>query len=187
MKVEIEAKVAIEDMDAVADALRQAGAEHVAYLRHRDVFFGNKKGKSIKAGCGLRLRQQQGQGADKVFLTFKGPRQRAEYKTRDESEVAVADADAMAEILIALGYEQILVVEKKRGLWRLGECEVCLDEVALLGRFVEVEGPSEQAIRQVLERLGLDDREHIDDGYAKMVRKRLKEMRAEKMEAVFQE
>jgi adenylate cyclase class IV len=56
-----------------------------------------------------------------------------------------------------------------RRLWRLGRCEIALDELPELGYFVEIEGPEEEEIARVQERLGLSDRPHIARSYAHLI------------------
>jgi predicted adenylyl cyclase CyaB len=80
------------------------------------------------------------------------------------------DADSMRRLLSELGYEEMLVVEKKRRLWRLDRCEVALDDLPLLGCFVEIEGPDEKEIADVQERLGLLDLPHIAKSYAHLIK-----------------
>jgi predicted adenylyl cyclase CyaB len=74
----------------------------------------------------------------------------------------------MKNILLGLGYKAHLTVDKIRQIWQLGKCEVCLDKVRHLGTFIEVEGPHEKAIENVLNKLGLDKNNHLSKGYAKM-------------------
>jgi adenylate cyclase class IV len=75
----------------------------------------------------------------------------------------------MQRLLSALGYRQKLCVEKKRYLWRLGECEVALDRLQELGDFVEIEGPGDKQIAEVQESLGLAELPHIKKSYAAMI------------------
>ncbi|MHC4326327.1 MAG: CYTH domain-containing protein, partial [Planctomycetota bacterium] len=70
----------------------------------------------------------------------------------------------------ALGYEKVLVVEKKRRLWRLGRCAVALDRLELLGDFVEIEGPNNEDIADVQHKLGLTDLPHIEKSYAQLTK-----------------
>jgi len=80
----------------------------------------------------------------------------------------------MVKILEGLGLEAVLTVVKNRRMWELDGCDVCLDSVAQLGCFVEVEGEREAAIKNVLTRLGLADRPHTGEGYAAMMAKKTK-------------
>ena len=54
-------------------------------------------------------------------------------------------------------------------MWKVDGCEVCLDELPRLGTFVEVEGPDEDAITGVLEKLDLQNEPHITQSYASML------------------
>ncbi|MFL6210603.1 MAG: class IV adenylate cyclase [Pyrinomonadaceae bacterium] len=91
--------------------------------------------------CVLRLRRVGG----RAVLTYKERRiSTAAIKHHREDETEVADADALATILEALGYSPALVYEKRRATWRLAGAEVMLDELPF-GWFVEIEG-SEDAI-----------------------------------------
>ena len=75
-------------------------------------------------------------------------------KTRPEIEVAIGDGDPAAEgmirLLTHLGYRPVAVVRKRRSIYRITRqgfaIEICLDDVARLGTFVEVEiiAPPEQ-------------------------------------------
>ena len=81
------------------------------------------------------------------LVTYKGPKQDAQTKTRTEIEVPLADGPAVAEgfvrLLTHLGYRTVAVVHKQRRSSHLERgtflVEICLDEVQDLGRFVELE------------------------------------------------
>ena len=73
---------------------------------------------------------------------------------------------------MALEYEKVLVFEKKRRIWRLGDCKIALDELPLLGSFVEIEGPDDKKIADVQKNLGLADLPHITESYASLVAKK---------------
>jgi adenylate cyclase class IV len=47
-----------------------------------------------------------------------------------------------------------------------------LDQLPLLGDFVEIEGPDEEKIATAQEKLGLSDLSHIAEGYASLVAKK---------------
>jgi len=185
MPTEIEAKVAVDALEPIAERLTRLGAQPHGAARQRDAFFADAQSRLIDAGYGLRIRRQTGGGASKALLTLKGPKAPSRYKVRPETEVEIADPEAMESILDQLGYRRLLVIEKDRRSWHLDGCEVCLDRVARLGTFVEVEGPDEQTIQRVLVRLGLDGLEPIRAGYARLVREHLDRTNSGKHEAVF--
>jgi adenylate cyclase class 2 len=80
----------------------------------------------------------------------------------------------MEKMLIALGYNRVLVVEKKRKTWRYRDCVVALDELPSLGVFVEIEGPDDEIIGKAQEDLGLAALPHIPESYAGLMDKKLR-------------
>ena len=99
----------------------------------------------------LRLRRVDG----RAVFTFKEREPTDEaIKHQREEETEVADADALAAILDALGYRPALVYEKRRATWRVAGAEVVLDELPF-GLFVEIEG-EEDAILAAEKLLGLE-------------------------------
>ena len=48
-----------------------------------------------------------------------------------------------------------MTIQKKRASYRLGQCVVELDELPLIGRFVEIEAPSPEKIESVRDQLGI--------------------------------
>ena len=89
---------------------------------------------------------------------------------RQEIETEITEAESTKKLLSALGYEKVMVVEKKRRLWQLGGCSVALDQLPLLGAFVEIEGPDDETIADVQQRLGLADLPHIAKSYAQLTK-----------------
>jgi adenylate cyclase class 2 len=173
-------------LTAVAGRLAAVGAEHCDDVTHLDAFYGDAGDVLIKPGCALRLRRQTGRMGEKAILTYKGARQKGRFKTRKELEVEIADGAAMDALLEAMGLRKELVIEKRRSLWRCKGCEVCLDELPLLGRFVEVEGEGERLIEEVLGDLGLDKLQHIDEGYAGLMRRHLDRMGSADRQVLFE-
>ncbi len=185
MGLEIEAKVKVAGLDAIGDRLEGLGAEHRGDVTHLDTYYGGGEGVPIKRGCGLRLRRWIDAAGEKAILTYKGPKQKGRFKKRTEIEVEIADYSAMASLLAAIGYRQELIIEKLRRLWRFRGCAICLDRLPLLGSFVEVEGPDEDIIGQVLAEIGLGGLEHINKGYAGLIKSKLREIGSQDTEVLF--
>jgi predicted adenylyl cyclase CyaB len=108
-------------------------------------------------------------------LTYKGPKETGPLKIRPEAEIEVSDAEALAMILESVGFSVRLVIEKQREIWQYMGCEIGLDEVALLGGFIEIEGPDEDAVHAVIASLNLSGNETITTGYAEMIHHVLKQ------------
>ena len=111
----------------------------------------------------LRLRRT----AKRSIFTFKEREQTdAAIKHQREEETEVADADALAAILDALGYSPALVYEKRRATWHIAGAEVVLDELPF-GLFVEIEG-EEEAILTAENLLGLANSEAEHEPYPQL-------------------
>ncbi len=173
MCVEIEAKLKVDSLQQVADKLAEVGAEFLEEQLQKDCYYDSTDCELKKADRALRLRRQMVGGQEKVLLTCKSGRDKSRFKRRREIEFEVSDADSAQKLLFELGYQRKMAVEKKRRLWRLGGCEVGLDEVTMLGEYVEIEGPDEEAIADVQETLGLSELEHIAKSYASLVADKL--------------
>jgi adenylate cyclase class 2 len=169
MTTETEAKLKLDSHEEIRARLSAAGASFVGEQLHTDTYFDDVERSLTKSDKCLRLRTSSEGGRERFYLTYKGPKQTDDYKKRQEIEAEVKDADAVERLLVVLGYEKTLAIEKRRELWRLGGCEVSLDEVPRLGRFVEIEGPDSVSIADVQRALDLGDRSHIQQSYAALM------------------
>jgi adenylate cyclase class 2 len=170
MCTEIEAKLKVDSLPEIERRLDEAGAEFLAEQLQTDYYFDDAGATLTTSDKCLRLRRQVVAGDNEYFLISKGAKEKSNFKTRQEIEVRVEDADSMRKLLSSLGYEETLVVEKKRCLWRLGGCEVALDRLSLLGDFVAIEGPDDEKIAEVQNRLGLANLPHIAKSYAHLMK-----------------
>ena len=175
MSYEIEAKIKVAALRPIRDKLEKLGADFSQSVQQVDSYFMDTHKLLKKNDCGLRIRQQIVEGQTSAKITFKGPRTDSKFKSRAEYETGIDDVETMEKIFDALGYHKRLTFEKKRAIWALDGCEICLDEVPHLGCFVEVEGPHEDVISGVLEKLDLHNEPHISKGYAAMISRKLKQ------------
>ena len=177
MAVEIEAKMAVENLDSVRARLTELNAKRLGEYLETNIFFDQEDRSLLAADKGLRLRvkHDMDSGEDSHILTFKGPRHPGPLKSREEIELMVEGRAEAVKLLECLGYCQMLSFEKRRESFSLESCEVELDELPLLGTYVEVEGPSEDAVMRVRQLLGLSDRPLIRAGYVSMLSSYLQE------------
>lgn len=151
--LEMELKCPVADCSACERILSEWGAVRGARLEEADHYFNAPDRDFARTDEALRLRR----AGSTNCVTYKGPKRNVEPKTRTEIEVALADGEAAAEdfcrLLTHLGYRPVAVVRKQRQIYTLQRGEfalhVCLDEVAEVGRFVEIEilVPEEQQVR----------------------------------------
>jgi len=110
----------------------------------------DRAGTLLAADSALRLRRY----GEQTLLTWKGPKVADPLlKIRPEVETDVADPEAMAAILRALGFAPVLTMVKTRSIWLRGDLEACLDQTPF-GCFLELEGARE-AIAQAMAELAL--------------------------------
>lgn len=173
MYSEIEAKLKVDSLRAVEDRLAACGASFLRETIQTDSYYDNAERELTRTDKALRLRADTRDGRRQLILAYKGPKQQDDYKRRDEVEIEVSDAEATGLLLEALGYVKALAFNKRRRLWQLQGCEVALDELPLLGAFVEIEGPDSEIIGKVQAMLGLSDLPHTMDSYACLIEREL--------------
>jgi adenylate cyclase class 2 len=167
MPQEIEAKIKVDSFAPVRAKLEQAGAKFVGDYLETNVMFDTEDRALLAADKGLRVRcaRNLADKSENSTVTYKGPRAHSNLKSRPETELEVADFHDAIELLEQLKYIQVLSFEKRRQSWELGGCKVELDELPHLGCFVEIEGRSEQAIKDVQKALGLAERPIVKTAY----------------------
>jgi adenylate cyclase class 2 len=177
MAIEIEAKLSVPDLDPVRARLREVGAEHAGSAVETNTFFDTDDRSLLAADKGLRLRKKvdAGSGDVKYIITYKGPRRHGQLKSRDEVELGVEGERETIQLLSCLGYARVLSFEKRRESWKLGGCNVELDELPHLGTYVEIEGPDEPSIIKVRDQLHLTDRPLVKASYVALLMTHLQE------------
>ena len=147
---EYEAKFLNIDVDAVRDQLRTSGAQLVfdRTMFTRLIF----ENDAVQGEQWLRLRDEGG----KTTLTLKQVSDATTINGTTEVEIEVDDLDKTAELLKATGLRQVRYQQNYREEWQLGDIKYDLDTWPALPTFIEVEGPSEDAVRKAVADLGFD-------------------------------
>lgn len=169
MALEIELKLKVESLEPVAEKLKQLGAKFEGDFLQIDSYYDDNKDSLVKSDRCLRIRKHINHIGQAIELTYKGARENHRFKSRREIGLKVDKAEELAELFEQLGYTLRLTLEKKRGLWDYRSCKVALDELPLLGKFVEIEGPDDTIIEQVQKELGLENIKHLPASYAHMM------------------
>lgn len=151
MKTEYEATFLDIDRSALAKKLQQVGAtlDRSEYMQRRVTFELPKERRDKNTW--LRVRDE----GDKVTLTLKS----VEGKTitgQREILVTIDSFDDAIALLESIGCEKKSYQESRRELWKIGEVEIAIDTWPFLDTYVEVEGPDEQAVKDVATMLGFD-------------------------------
>ena len=187
MPLEIELKIKVDSFDGIIEKLRQIGADFEDNYRQTDYYFDDKADSLISSDRCLRLRKQHDHGNETFELTYKGERQNHRFKARREIGLKLEKAEEMMEVFAELGYSQRLVFEKKRQTWRSGGCEIDLDQLPLIGNFVEIEGPDDKSIEAIQKKLGLEHLRHIEHSYAHLLEEKLVQLEKKDRKIYFQD
>ncbi len=128
----------------------------------RDVLFDTNDSALQARGCALRIRTD----GPATLLTFKGPAQPGDMKTRTEHETTVADSTALTLVLEGLGFRAWFRYEKYREEFSAPGVTVAVDETPI-GTFVEIEG-DESGIRTFSRALGRTDTDFVCSSYRRL-------------------
>jgi adenylate cyclase, class 2 len=189
---ETEVKLRVADRQALLGRLARLRARYHGRVHEMNTLYDTPDGGFGRSGKVLRIRVERpadkttksakmpsaGRASQGALLTFKGPVRRGEqskspggrrYKIREEREVRVADGDALARILEALGLRPAFCYEKYRSTYRLSHLDgvtLDLDETPI-GDFLEAEG-TRLAIDRAAALLGYQPADYITKSYGQL-------------------
>jgi adenylate cyclase class 2 len=164
MPLETEIKFLAPDHAALAARIVAAGGVlHHARVHELNLRFDDMAGSLGPRGIVLRLRQDARARLTLKTMPRPGQGGAGDMKVREELEVAVSDFATARRILEGLGYHAVFAYEKYRTTYRLGACEVVLDETPI-GNFAEIEG-AEADVRAQAAALEFDWSTRIVDSY----------------------
>ena len=102
-------------------------------------------------------------------LTYKGPiSAKSKLKRREEIECRVQDADVLIRILQGAGFSVHTEYSKYRTVFEKDNLNISLDETEA-GNYLEVEGPSEEEVTKVGEKLGYSEKDFVRRTYAELI------------------
>lgn len=173
---EVEVKVPA-NLERVRDRLADLDVFRTEQVTQIDRYYDAPHRSFADTDEALRVRRQRSGGDERVEVTYKGPLVDEASKTREEVQTTVADEDAIDLILDRLGFDAAATVRKERTFYDVDGYTVTLDDVADVGRFVEVETAASEAdlheARQgafdVLDRLDLDPDDQVRTSYLGML------------------
>ena len=152
MQREIEAKFLDQQHDLIRKQLVELGAvcEYPIKIMRRTVFdYPDRRLQKKRAW--VRLREEL-DGSIELMLKQTSPTLGETY----EQPVIVQDYESAQQFVLSLGLEVKGEQESKRELWRLGDTEIMLDQWPWVKPFIEIEAPSEEAVKKMAHALELD-------------------------------
>ena len=143
---EIEIRVRINDNKPLLEFLEKNG-NFKSEKHQKDEYFSPAhrnfiKEKPIKEW--LRLREEK----DRYSMDYKNWHYNSDGKAYhcDEYEAKLENLDSIKNILKALNFESLIVVDKERKTFMFENYEIALDQVEGLGHYVEVEYKGEEEV-----------------------------------------
>jgi adenylate cyclase class 2 len=149
MNTEIEVKFLNIEFDDIRTRLQAIGAqcEQPMRLMRRAIFA--TPGMDEQRNAFIRVRDE----GHRTTVTYK-QFDEISLTGAKEVEVQVSDFESMLAILAKTDMRQRAYQESRRETWQIGDVEVVLDEWPWLQPFIEIEGASEERVREVAGQLG---------------------------------
>ncbi|KKQ44495.1 MAG: hypothetical protein US63_C0026G0014 [Candidatus Moranbacteria bacterium GW2011_GWC2_37_8] len=151
MQIEYEATFPNIDKNEIRERLRKLGAELIRpeFLQKRVNYY-FPSGHEIKGGW-LRVRDE----ADKITLSLKVINDGG-IEEQKEICLHINSFNDARLLLENMGCRNKSYQETKREIWKLDGVEICIDEWPYVEPFVEVEGKSEDEVKNVSEKIGFN-------------------------------
>ena len=174
---EIEIKAQVKDKQSLLEALSDAGIILSDPIEQHDVVYG-QKGVADNAPDSIWLRIRTENDSKKIF-TLK--QQHESGLDSIEHETEFSDEDELNAIIRILGFDLYSDLTKYRQKAYIDGIELCIDEVADLGIFIEaekltdVEADGKAVVEElwtILTRLGVDRSDEVFEGYDVLMNKK---------------
>lgn len=150
MNNEIEATFLEINKTKIRKQLKELGAECIKpEIKMRRTVFDS-------GSCSFARVRDEG---DKIVMTYKNFEDEDSIMGVKEVNLIVDNYDEAVRFIAGCGLEQKAVQETLREIWILDKTEISIDTWPWLPTFIEIEGPSEKAVWQVAEKLGLNKEE----------------------------
>ena len=166
----------MENPEKIKGRLEALGFKFSKKEKQEDIYFKSKFQSFDKTGEVLRFRKR---ALLPDILTYKGPKVKSGIKVREEIEAIIEDGSEVEKLLIKLGYEPWITVEKIREVFCFEKFFVSLDYVKSLGSFMEIEqiidesrskSKAEQEILELLRKIGISPKHIAKKTYLELIR-----------------
>lgn len=135
---EIEVKLKVSNFEELENNLKNKGVIlSQPFSQHDFIYSFNGSTKEFESSGENDVIIRMRYLSDRAILTLK--KQCSRESDNLEHETEIKDSDQMDSILSTLGWQSIIEIKKIRRKGKLGEYEICLDQVEKLGDFVELE------------------------------------------------
>lgn len=174
---ELEIKLQIgseEHFQEVFDSCTRLFGKAQSHVHQLDEYYDTLDGQLKKQDLVIRIRSN----GEKKTIALKSPRVAlpSGMTNRIELEFLSADGEKVHEQLKNQGLNPNESAEKERWTFIYNDCEIVLDKLPYIGSFIEIEGPTEIAINQVVSLLNLSSCQVIRQNYGELMMAKFREM-----------
>jgi adenylate cyclase, class 2 len=165
--IEIEAKFLEIDEKALVKKLRALGAQDLGERHLPALIFYDAQEKWKKNGKRfVRIRQEE----DGIYMCYKNGSDKTLLGTT-EIQFKIDDLEKGRAFLENVGLKLVREQDKKRHAFRLGQVAVDIDTWPKVPPLVEIEGPSEKAVKDTAKILGFDWKDAVFGNSMLMIEK----------------
>jgi len=174
---EIEVKFKVLSRETLLEKLREMGVELGQPVHQTDYLFVHPGTEYPPVPAGFPVYRIRVENNKNSLITLKIPQKNSVGSTNSqdckEYETTIGDPEVMFAFLRALHLETLPTVSKKRIKGKIGDIEICIDEVEKLGTFIEAEKivnddrlaeETQETLRVFLESLGISRDCEIHNG-----------------------
>lgn len=174
---ELEIKISInteEHFRQLHDACNQLFGPPSSHVLQLDEYYDTPDGQLKKQDLVIRIRSH----GNKKTIALKSPRVElpSGMTERIELEFLSAEGENVQEQLASQGLNPNEAAEKERWTFLHDDCEIVLDKLPFIGTFVEIEGPSEDAIHKIVHLLNLSSFQIVHKNYGELIIDKFREL-----------
>lgn len=174
---ELEVKIQINSakhFQSLHDTCTQLFGPPISHVLQLDEYYDTPDGQLKKQDLVVRIRSQN----EKKTIALKSPRidLPSGMTKRIELEFLSAEGEKIHDQLTSQGLKPNEAAEKERWTFIHHECEIVLDKLPFIGTFIEIEGPSENAIHEVIALLNLSSCNVVCQNYGELMTAKFQEL-----------
>lgn len=173
-ELEIKIQIPSHDFKAVyANCVSKLG-QPISHLLQLDEYYDTPDGQLKKQDLVIRIRSH----GHKKTIALKSPRieLKSGMNSRIELEFLSAEGEEVHKQLQNQGLLPNESSEKERWTFQYNDCEIVLDKLPFIGSFVEIEGPSEESILEIVKLLNLSTYPIIRQNYGELMKAKFRDL-----------
>lgn len=174
---ELEIKIAIDSEERFQQTYQLCNnlfGKPVSHFLQLDEYYDTSDRQLKKQDLVIRIRSTN----KKKTIALKSPRIELESgaTSRIELEFLSAEGETVQEQLLNQGLNPHESAEKERWTFVHHDCEIVLDKLPFIGSFIEIEGPSEKAIQEIVHLLDLASCKVVRQNYGELMIAKFREL-----------